>query len=171
MESPLKHMKSITNKLAAIKAPVSEAYQVVILLGSLLESYDTIVAALEARGDALILEFAQNALLNEEQKKSGEQRLPGKTGVSGSVRHPASTNTALSANINVSVITVDRSSILSETVLCLNRDMVGSMVRDLVVAMASNTHTAKYVIEASSKGAEDEEYGFAAGANPELIQE
>ena len=98
MESHLKHMKSITDKLAAIKAPVSEEDQVVTLLGSLPEYYDTIVTALEARGDGLTLEFVQNALLNEEQKKEGEQRLPGKTGVSGSVKHPASSDTALSAD-------------------------------------------------------------------------
>ena len=90
-------MKEITNKLAAIKAPVSEEDQVVTLLGSLPESYDTLVTALEAHGDRLTLTYVTNALLNEEQKRSEEQRLPANAGVSSSNSHIVRSDAALSA--------------------------------------------------------------------------
>jgi len=47
-EKHLKDMKELTDKLAAIGAPISED-QVVALLGSLPQSYETLVTALEAR--------------------------------------------------------------------------------------------------------------------------
>ena len=96
IESHLKDMKEITNKLAAIKAPVSEEDQVVTLLGSLPESFDTLVTALEAHGDRLTLEFVSNALLNEEQKRSEEQRLPATAGISSSTSHNVKSDAALS---------------------------------------------------------------------------
>ena len=97
IESHLRDMKEITNKLAAIKAPVSEEDQVVTLLGSLPESYDTLVTALEAHGDRLTLAYVTNALLNEEQKRSEEQRLPATAGVSSSNSHNVRSDAALSA--------------------------------------------------------------------------
>ena len=42
---PLNHMKELTDKLAAIGAPNSEEHQVVTLLGSLPQSYSTLVMA------------------------------------------------------------------------------------------------------------------------------
>ena len=72
METHLKHMKEITDKLAAIGAPISEEDQIVTLLGSLPRSYCTLVTALEARGnDGLTLSFVQQALIHEEQKLNG----------------------------------------------------------------------------------------------------
>lgn len=97
IEKHLKHMKDIVNKLAAIKAPVSEEDQVVTLLGSMPTSYSTVVTALEAQQpETLTLEFVQNALLNEEQKRGG-QRGPGIPGGS-SGRTSASSDTALFAD-------------------------------------------------------------------------
>ena len=72
MESHLKEMKEITDRLAAIGAPISEEDQVVTLLGSVPSSYSTLVTALEARADDVKLAFVQQALLHEEQKQSGE---------------------------------------------------------------------------------------------------
>lgn len=68
MEKHLKSMKELTDKLAAVGAPISEEDQVVTLLGSLPSMYNALVTALEARGDDLKLQFVQQALLNEEQK-------------------------------------------------------------------------------------------------------
>ena len=68
MEAHLKHMKEITDKLAAIGSPINEEDQVVTLLGSLPQSYSTIVAALEARADDITLNFMQQALTHAETK-------------------------------------------------------------------------------------------------------
>ena len=69
----IKYMKELTDKLSAIGAPIEEEDQVVTLLGSLPASYSTLVTALEARvDDNLTLEFVQQALVNEEQKKSAD---------------------------------------------------------------------------------------------------
>lgn len=69
IESHLKNMKELTDKLAAINAPISEEDQIVTLLGSLPPSYQTIVTALEARIDDLTLSFVQQAPINEGQKQ------------------------------------------------------------------------------------------------------
>ena len=69
IETHLKHMKEITDKLASIGAPISEEDQVVTLLGSLPQSYSTLVTALEARtDDDLKLAHVQQALIHEEMK-------------------------------------------------------------------------------------------------------
>lgn len=68
VEGHLKNMKDLTNRLAAIKSPIAEEDQVVTLLGSLPESYSTVVTALETQKDTPSLEFVQQTLLNEEQK-------------------------------------------------------------------------------------------------------
>ena len=65
----LKDMKELTDRLAAIGAPISEEDQVVTLLGSLPRSYNGLVTALEARGDNISLDFVQQAIVNEEQKR------------------------------------------------------------------------------------------------------
>ena len=44
----MKHMKELTDKLVAIGAPISEEDTVVTLLGSIPESYSTLVTILEA---------------------------------------------------------------------------------------------------------------------------
>ena len=72
IESHLKHMKELTDKLAVIGSPISEEDQVVTLLGSLPQSYSTLVTALEARGDEIKLDFVQQALVHEELKLKGQ---------------------------------------------------------------------------------------------------
>jgi hypothetical protein len=69
IEQHIKDMKELTDKLAAIKAPISEEDQVVTLLGSLPASYDNVVTALEARVDDLTLDFVHQSLINAEQKR------------------------------------------------------------------------------------------------------
>ena len=72
MEMHLKHMKEISDKVAAIGAPIAEEDQVVTLLESLPQSYSTLVTALEARVEDVKLSFVQQALVHEEQKLSGK---------------------------------------------------------------------------------------------------
>ncbi len=69
METHLRQMKELTDRLAAIGAPVGEDDQVATLLGSLPEGYSTLVTALEAQVDDVQLDFVQQALINEEKKK------------------------------------------------------------------------------------------------------
>lgn len=72
MEVHLKEMKEIAEKFASIGAPISKEDQVVILLGSLSPSYSTFVTALETCVDDIRLDFVQQALVNEEQKRNGQ---------------------------------------------------------------------------------------------------
>ena len=61
-------MKELTDKLAAVGAPITEEDQVVTVLGSLHKKYSTLVTALEARaGDDLSLSYVHQALIHEEQ--------------------------------------------------------------------------------------------------------
>ena len=69
VQDHLKCMKEISDKLAALGSAVAEEEQVVALLISLPPSYQTLVTALEAKGDDLSLEFVQQALVSEEQKR------------------------------------------------------------------------------------------------------
>lgn len=62
-------MKEITDKLAAIGAPISEEDQVVTLLGSLPSRYSTLVTTLESRIDSVKLSYVQQALIHEELKQ------------------------------------------------------------------------------------------------------
>ena len=55
IEGHLKRMKELTDKLAAIGAPISEEDQVVTLLGSLPPGYATLVTALESRVEDIII--------------------------------------------------------------------------------------------------------------------
>ena len=73
VESHLKQMKELTDKLAAIAAPVAEEDQVVTLLGSLPQSYSSLVTALESR-ENVSLSYVQQSLVHEEKKLSGEFR-------------------------------------------------------------------------------------------------
>ena len=70
VDKHLKHMKDITDKLAAIGAPISEEDQVVTLLGSLPRSFSTLVTAIETRMDDVSLDYVQQALIQEEMKQS-----------------------------------------------------------------------------------------------------
>ena len=67
MEAHIKNMKELTDRLAAINAPIAEKDQVVTLLGSLPLSYSTLVTALEAR-DVISLSYVQQSLICEEQR-------------------------------------------------------------------------------------------------------
>ena len=58
VEAHFKHMKGITNMLAAIRAPISEGNLIVTLFGSLPRSYSTLVTALEALGDDITLRYS-----------------------------------------------------------------------------------------------------------------
>ena len=74
IEAHMKHIKELTDKLAAIGAPISEEDKVVTLLGSLPKSYSTLVTALEAR-ENVSLSYVQQSLIHEEQKLNGELNL------------------------------------------------------------------------------------------------
>ena len=74
MEAHIKNMKELTDRLAAINAPIAEEDQVVTLLGSLPPSYSTLVTALEAR-DAVSLSYVQQSLIHEEQRLKGSNTL------------------------------------------------------------------------------------------------
>ena len=67
MEAHIKNMKELTDRLAAINAPIAEEDQVVTLLGSLPPSYSILVTALEAR-DVISLSCVQQSLIWEEQR-------------------------------------------------------------------------------------------------------
>ena len=69
-------MKDLTDRLAAIKAPIAEEDQVVTLLGSLPPSYSTLVTALEAR-DTISLRYVQQSLICEEQRLYGDSKQYG----------------------------------------------------------------------------------------------
>ena len=64
MEAHIKTMKELTDRLAAINAPIAKEDQVVTLLGSLPPSYSTLVAALKAR-DAVSLSYVQQSVRNK----------------------------------------------------------------------------------------------------------
>ena len=70
VEQHLKLMKDITDKLAAIEAPISEEDQVVTLLGSLPRSFATLVTAIETRVGGVSLDYVQQGLIHEEMKQS-----------------------------------------------------------------------------------------------------
>ena len=73
MADHLKEMRELTDRLAAIGSPITEEDQVVSLLGSVPTSYAGLVTALEARvDDDLKLNFVQQALIHEEQKRQGQ---------------------------------------------------------------------------------------------------
>lgn len=72
VEAHIKQMKELTDKLASVGAPISEEDQVVMLLGSLPSNYATLVTALEACVDDLSLEFVQQSLIHEEQKRRSD---------------------------------------------------------------------------------------------------
>ena len=70
----LKQTKGLTDRPAALGAPVSDQDKVVTLLGSLPSSYDNLVTALEARVDTLTLDFVHQALITEDQKRDEQKQ-------------------------------------------------------------------------------------------------
>ena len=74
IEQHLKHMKELTDRLAAMGAPITEEDQVVTLLGSLPKSYSMFVTAQEAR-ENVSLKYLQQALVHEEQKRHGHEHF------------------------------------------------------------------------------------------------
>ena len=64
VEAHIKTMKELTDRLAAINAPISEEDQIVTLLGSLPL---TLVTALEAR-DVVTLSYLQQSLIHKKQR-------------------------------------------------------------------------------------------------------
>ncbi len=68
METHLRQMKELTDRLAAIGAPVGEDDQVATLLGSLPEGYSTLVTALEAQVDDVQLDLVQQAVIGRRRK-------------------------------------------------------------------------------------------------------
>jgi hypothetical protein len=70
----LKNMKEITDSLSALGVTIDEEDQMITLLGSLPESYSTLVTALEARTDDLDLEFVRQALINEYEKRRSQDK-------------------------------------------------------------------------------------------------
>ena len=74
VETHLKAMKELTDRLAAIGAPVSEEDQVATLLGSLPSPYATLVTALETQLENLTLASVQQSVLHEERKLCGSSR-------------------------------------------------------------------------------------------------
>jgi len=81
IETHLKEMKELTNRLAAVGAPIAEEDQVVNILGSVPTKFSTLVTSLEARGDDdLSLSYVQQALIHEEQKLSANTDVAGGTG-------------------------------------------------------------------------------------------
>ncbi len=68
IETHIKEMKELTDKLSSIGSPISEEDQVVTLLGSLPSPFASVVTALEARVDDLTLDFVQQQLLHQERE-------------------------------------------------------------------------------------------------------
>lgn len=81
MEAPLKGMRELNDKLAAIGTPISEEDQVVTLLGSLPLSYSALVMVLEVRVNGMSLSYVQHTIIHEERKNKDQDKSP----VSGEV--------------------------------------------------------------------------------------
>jgi len=90
----LKQMKVLTDQLGATSVMIEED-QIVTLLGSLPSSYATIVIALETNMDNLTLQFVQEALINEEQKRVNDNNDSSGAASGGAISH---VNTSLWGN-------------------------------------------------------------------------
>ncbi|KAF1334706.1 Integrase catalytic core protein, partial [Globisporangium splendens] len=62
-------LKTLAEQLDAVGAPVSEEDLVITLLGSLSESYQFLITALESRSDTLTWELVTSRLLHEDMKR------------------------------------------------------------------------------------------------------
>jgi hypothetical protein len=88
-------MSELCSQLQAIDVTVSEEDQVMTLLGSLPKSYSSLVTALESRTEQLTIEYVQQALLNEEQRRSdsnGDAVAPSHSERSLTVKHQKKTS-------------------------------------------------------------------------------
>ena len=72
----LKEMKELTDKLSSIGTLISEEDQVITLLGSLPPSFSTVVTALEAHVDDLTMDFVQQQLIHQERKLKVQELKP-----------------------------------------------------------------------------------------------
>jgi hypothetical protein len=73
-------LKTLAEQLDAVGAPVGEEDLVITLLGSLSESYQFLITALESRADTLTWELVTARLLHEDMKRKeqgGEGTTPG----------------------------------------------------------------------------------------------
>ena len=71
VDSHLRAMKEITDRLAAIGSPISEEDQVMTLLGSLPSSYAALVTTLGAQVDKITWSVAEHSLRDEETRRKG----------------------------------------------------------------------------------------------------
>ena len=62
-------IKTLAEQLDTVGAPVSEDDLVITLLGSLSESYQFLIAALESRADSLSWELVTSRLMHEDMKR------------------------------------------------------------------------------------------------------
>ena len=67
--SHINKLKTLAEQLDAVGAPVSEDDLVITLLGSLSESYQFLITALESRSDTLTWELVTSRLLHEDMKR------------------------------------------------------------------------------------------------------
>ena len=67
--SHINKLKTLAEQLDAVGAPVSEDDLVITLLGSLSESYQFLITALESRADTLTWELVTSRLLHEDMKR------------------------------------------------------------------------------------------------------
>ncbi|KAF1323245.1 Copia proteinlike, partial [Globisporangium splendens] len=73
-------LKTLAEQLEAVGAPVSEDDLVIALLGSLSESYQFLITALESHADTLMRELVTSRLVHEDMKRKeqgGEGIAPG----------------------------------------------------------------------------------------------
>ena len=65
----------MTEKLAVMQPPISKEDQVVTLLGSLPNSYDSLVATLGAQVDKMELSMTEQSILDEKARRVGSGRV------------------------------------------------------------------------------------------------
>lgn len=74
MEKHLSEIQDLVDKLAALGQILEENLHVAMILGSLPESYNSMITALDTRSDAeLTLALVQNILLNYFQRRQGNE--------------------------------------------------------------------------------------------------
>uniref|UniRef100_A0AAV1UVX4 DUF4219 domain-containing protein n=1 Tax=Peronospora matthiolae TaxID=2874970 RepID=A0AAV1UVX4_9STRA len=67
-------LKTLAEQLEAVGAPVCEDDLVITLLGSLSDSYQFLITALESRSDTLSWELVTSRLLHEESEAEGARK-------------------------------------------------------------------------------------------------
>ena len=74
VQEHIKEMREMTEKLAVMQSPISKEDQVMTLLGSLPDSYDSLVATLGAQADKMELSLIERSVLDEEARRLGSGR-------------------------------------------------------------------------------------------------